>query len=299
MVVGYGSIGARHARVLREDGLEVGVVSRSGAAEGSVATLAEGLAQFRPDYVVLASPTSDHRAGLEALAEQAFGGRVLVEKPLLAEPATLPWGGFGQVGVGYNLRFHPLVARLRDALTGRRVLSASIHCGQYLPDWRPGTDYRATSSASLAAGGGVLRDLSHELDLAAHLLGSWTELTATGGRLGPLDIETDDAWGVLMRLRSGAIVTLGVDYWHRPARRSIVVETAEGSLSIDFIAGTFTENGKAEAHPAERDATYRAMHKAMLDHAPSPLCTAAEGLAVVDTIAAIEKAARDRVWITA
>lgn len=299
MVVGYGSIGARHARVLREDGLDVGIVSRSGAVEGSVATIEGGLERFSPDYVVVASPTADHLGALATLAGLGFAGRVLVEKPLLAQPTPLPPHGFKRLGVGYNLRFHPLVARLRETLVGRRVLAVSIHCGQYLPDWRPGADYRATSSASVAQGGGVLRDLSHELDLAAHLFGPWAELTAAGGRIGPLAIETDDAWGILMRLASGAIATVGVDYWHRPARRSIVVETVEGSLTADFIAGTFTQNDQAESVTAERDATYRAMHRAMLGDAPSPLCTAAEGLAVVDTIAAIERAADDRVWISA
>jgi predicted dehydrogenase len=128
-------------------------------------TLADALAAHGPDYVVVADETARHHETLSALTALCFRGRVLVEKPLFAAPAALPDHGFAALGVGYNLRFHPAVQALRRALDNRPALTVNASVGQYLPDWRPGTDYRLSYSADAARGGGVLRDLSHELDL--------------------------------------------------------------------------------------------------------------------------------------
>ncbi|MFX7793064.1 Gfo/Idh/MocA family oxidoreductase, partial [Acinetobacter baumannii] len=54
------------------------------------------------------------------------------------------------------------------------LYNAFIEIGQYLPDWRPTKDYRETVSAKTELGGGVLLELSHELDYAQWILGSLT-----------------------------------------------------------------------------------------------------------------------------
>ena len=46
-----------------------------------------------------------------------------------------------------------------------------VYAGQCLPTWRPESDYKNTYSAKSEKGGGVLRDLSHEIDLCLSLVG--------------------------------------------------------------------------------------------------------------------------------
>src|SRR2546421_323520 len=93
----------------------------------------------------------------------------------------------GAVG---SRRPHVLARRLE----GEAIVSAEVRTASWLPGWRPGRDYRATYSASRALGGGVLRDMSHELDYPSWLFGPWRRLTALGGHLSPLEIESDDCW---------------------------------------------------------------------------------------------------------
>ena len=172
LVVGYGSIGKRHARLLGELGCEVAVVSRHSDAPNGHRTVEAALAAAMPDYVVVANETSAHLATVEALAAAGFAGRLLIEKPLGEGPAVPP-GRFAQVGVAYNLRFHPLLGALRERLAGDRICAIEVYCGQHLPDWRPDADYRTGYSADPDRGGGVLRDLSHELDYLLWLGGRW------------------------------------------------------------------------------------------------------------------------------
>lgn len=304
LVIGQGSIGRRHARILGEENCAVGLVSRHARGPGTYPDLAAALADFAPDYVVIANETSGHAESLRDLAAAGFEGAVLVEKPLFSSEQHLPAGGFDRLGfrrlaVGYNLRFHPLVLRLRDWLTAKKLLAVQVHCGQYLPTWRPDSDYRASYSASRARGGGVLRDLSHELDYLALLCGPWTSLTAAGGRMGSLEIDTDDQWLVTMRLASGALASVALDYWHRPGRRVLVAVTEQGTAEADFIAGTLTIDGERTVFEVERDETYRAMHRAMLSGTPVHACSPEEAMKVLRTIAAIEEAAARQAWIEA
>ena len=126
------------------------------------------------------------------LAAAGYAGRVLVEKPLFGRSLSVPLNSFQSLSVAYNLRFHPLIQRLQDLLVGETVISVQAYVGQYLPDWRPDTDYRYSYSAKVAEGGGALRDLSHELDYLGWLFGAWSAVTAFGGHLSLLEIDSDD-----------------------------------------------------------------------------------------------------------
>jgi predicted dehydrogenase len=298
LVVGLGSIGRRHARLLGELGLEVAAVSRHGAADlRCYASLDAALAGESPAYVVVANETAAHRPTLAALAAAGFAGTVLVEKPLFDRPAPLPENRFAALYVGYNLRFHPVLAELRRRLAAEPAVSAQVYAGQYLPDWRPGRDYRATASASRAAGGGVLRDLSHELDYLSWLFGPCRQVAALSGRSGALEIEGEDVAAMLLAFERCPAATLQLNYLDRPGTREIIVNTARRTLRADLVRGSLGIDGEEQLFPAARDATYLAQHRSALGNRRETLCTAAEGLAAVALIAAAEAAAAGGRWV--
>jgi predicted dehydrogenase len=302
LVVGLGSIGTRHVEVLAALGCEVSVVSRRPAAAGTVptfATIADAVREAAPDYVVLARETSRHASDVVELAAAGFRGRLLVEKPLTSDPVPLPLEGFERVAVAYNLRFHPVLEQLRQELLGARIVTATAHAGQHLSTWRPGTDHRDSYSADPAAGGGVLRDLSHELDYLQWLFGGWRRVAAHGGSSGVLGVASDDAWGVLLELERCPLVSLQLDYLDRIGQRRVVVTTDESTFVADLVAGELRRDGVVAALPAERQLTYVRQHEALLGDGDDRACTAAEGARVVELIAAIETAARERRWVTA
>ena len=102
-VIGAGSIGSRHARILYELGHEVIVVS-SHNKSGNYRTVRDALKQDRYEYIVIASKTSHHKSDLEELSSTGFAGKVLVEKPLFASTAKIQTNEFNLAAVGYNLR---------------------------------------------------------------------------------------------------------------------------------------------------------------------------------------------------
>ncbi|MFC4161596.1 Gfo/Idh/MocA family protein [Chitinimonas lacunae] len=294
LVIGQGSIGQRHARLLGELGLAVATVSgRAEVGPGRYRELSAALDDWQPDYVVVANDTADHASTLNSLA--GFAGLVLVEKPLFAQVAPLPTGlrGF----VGYNLRFHPLLRSLRQRLDGLRLISLTATVGQYLPNWRPGSDYRQGNSASRARGGGVLRDLSHELDYLLWLGGDWQAVAALGGRFSSLEIDSDDVFQLLLAGQRCPVVSARLDYLEHDVRRELAVLADGYSFLLDFVAGRLVSNGTVELCMTGRDDTYLAQHRALLAGEHAELCSLEQGLSVVRLIEAAETAARERRWV--
>lgn len=300
LVVGYGSIGERHSSILARLGMRVSVVSRrDGVPHPFVAfkSLDGALRAASYDYVVLATETAAHLADLEQLASSGYRGRVLVEKPLFARPAAVPASSLMRIYVGYQLRFHPVVRALRELIAGDYCISADFYVGQHLDLWRKGRDSQQTYSSKAALGGGVLRDLSHELDLAAWLFGGCDRITSLGGRLTELTVDSDDAWGVLGQFERCPVVTLQLNYLDRIGQRTITVITPSQSIRGDLIAGTLACNGKIMDLKAGRDDPIEAMHRAIVDGSDQDVCSAETGLRVVNIIDSIERAARSNTWI--
>lgn len=298
IVVGYGSIGSRHARILKGLGCQTAVVSsRPIQAETVYSSIEDAVRNMQPSYVVIASQTSRHSDDLQALASTGFAGTILLEKPLFREAADELPQLDDTVYVAYNLRFHPLVQRLRKVLLKESIISVYAYVGQYLPLWRPERDYRDTYSASKEAGGGVLRDLSHELDLLNWLLGGWKKLTALGGHFSRLEIDSDDVFGVMMTTCRCPIVTLQMNYLDRIGQRRIIINTEERTIEADFVAGHLINNGELEKFTIERDHSYQEMHSAMLENRKHDVCTYTEGLDVMRMISAAEKAVEEKRWL--
>lgn len=298
VVVGYGSIGERHARILQNLEVKTAVVSSRTIDFPIVYTvLTEAIEHFNPDYIVVANKTSEHYSTLSQLANQGWGGTVLVEKPLFHEMKELPAAHNMRIFVAYNLRFHPVLIRLRAALQEERILSVTAYAGQYLPDWRPQRDYRMTYSARKEEGGGVLRDLSHELDYLIWLFGPWVRLTALGGHFSSLATTGDDFCGVLMETENCPLISLQINCMDRPGRREMVVVTDQHTIKIDFNKATIEQDGEIEFFNVERNDTYCAQHNAVVNNSHEYLCTYDEGREVVRMIGAIERSISHKEWI--
>jgi len=281
IVVGAGSIGVRHRRVLESLGSEVVTVSRR-AGIGEYQTIIDAFSSISPDYVVIATRTEGHFESIESLVETGYSGRVLLEKPIFDYPRTMPDLPFASMSVGYQLRFHPAVQQLKTALTGERVLSAQIRYGQYLPDWRPNRDYRETVTAG--PGGGVLLELSHELDLVQWILGPAKVLHGRTLRSGTLEMEREDLAVGLLALNLGGLVSLELNCLDRVQNRTMTVATEEHFFYLDLIAGSLSCDSKTiSPGPIERDAVFAAMHKAVIFGQPDP-CTVEDAIAILQMV---------------
>lgn len=259
--------------------------------------LSKALESHRPEYVVVANSTDLHHPTLAELQRSGYSGTVLVEKPIFDRLAPLPLHPLHTTFVAYNLRFHPIVRKIRAILASQRILTVDAYVGQYLPDWRPDRDYRTSYSACAAKGGGVLRDLSHELDYLTWILGGWSRVGALGGKLSSLESDSEDVFAMLLATPACPVVTVQMNYLDRLGRRTVIVNTDDHTVEADLIAGTLTVDSNREAFTMERDETYRLMHAAVITGDTQILCSAEEALATMRLIEAAERAAARGEWV--
>jgi len=307
VVIGAGSIGMRHLRVLEEMGLSCALVSRRAADLHGLtvpvfADAERAVWEWEPSYIVVANETTRHRSALEQLVRADFAGWVLVEKPLSDQPFDSIEHGFADLRVGYQLRFHPAVMAARERLGNSRILAVDAYVGQHLADWRPGRAIGATASASASTGGGVLRDLSHELDLVLLLAGGWRRVAATGGSSGTLgpDVDSDDRWAIVLELEGGAIATIHLNALDHVGQRRLTIVADDTTCALDLVAGTLEEAGQAAGLCIEggvdRDEVITGMHRAVLT-GDEAACSSEAALEVVRLIAAIERSFTERCWV--
>ncbi|MEC9395217.1 MAG: Gfo/Idh/MocA family oxidoreductase [Actinomycetota bacterium] len=290
LVLGGGSIGLCHRTVLADLGVDVALVSRRPGV-GDYSDEAGAVEGHQPAYVVVATEAHDHRSALERLRQAGYRGRVLVEKPVSHLPGGVEVDGFEWVGVGYNLRFHPAVGALREALSSDRVLSVQARVGQHLSGWRPGRDYRDTVTAGVS--GGALLELSHELDLLAWLVGPTEVERGWAVRTGRLDVELDDLAVCVLRLAGGGLASLELNLLDRWPTRRMVVSGDRSTHELDLLAGTLHRDGElVHPGPVERDRTFAAMHRAALSDGAG-VCTVAEAVSVVGQVAELRRGGTD------
>jgi predicted dehydrogenase len=298
LIVGFGSIGQRHAAVLNELGCDVAIVSRRPIDfPQRYDAIKTAVDEFLPDYTVIASSTNEHRHDINILSDAGFTGMLLIEKPLYDHGSEQISDTFSCAKVGFNLRFHPALQYFREALRGLKIYTVTAYVGSYLPGWRPGTNYSHGYSAHKSRGGGVLRDLSHELDALIWMFGDWQRITAIGGHFSNLEIDSDDVFSVLFDTKFVPGISLNMNYLDTLTRREITALTDHGTVHVDLVAGTVRTTQEQKTFPVERDDTYRAQHLAMLNNDHSYLCDASEGLKVMRMIDAIEEASLKEIWV--
>ena len=299
LVVGYGSIGARHANILKEMGHSVHVVSKRNVEDFYChKTISGVLAKKNIDYVIISNETYKHYESFMELRELGYSGKILIEKPIFLEPRLLPQLGFEYVFVAYNLRFHPVIQRLHEFLNGKKIYSVQAYAGQYLPAWRPNTDYSKCYSAFKAKGGGVLRDLSHELDYINWLCGSWKRVTAIGEKLSDLKIDSDDVFVLLLEMENCPVASVQMNYLDHKTRREIIVNIKDHSIKADLIHSTLEIDGEVSKFEIERNLTYTMQHNAILEGDYSIACTLKQGMDVLNLIHAAELASKKQMWIS-
>ena len=268
---------------------------------------------FAPQLAVIANPAPYHLTIAQSLAQ--IGVHLLIEKPLsnaTAGVAQLLQTCKEQGNVlltGYNLRYLPSLQRFRallfEGLIGK-VLSVRCEIGQYLPSWRPDADYRQGVSASSTLGGGVLLELSHEIDYLRWLFGDVDWVRATLSRQSDLELDVEDTAHLILGFlplseNHQLICSLTLDFIRRDTTRLCTAIGSKGSLRWDGITGQVSiyptdGNGWVSLFHQQhhRDESYLAEWRnflACVTGMASPMITGEDGFKVLRIIEAARSSA--------
>lgn len=187
------------------------------------------------DMIFVTNPSQLHRATLETVKDKA--DFFFVEKPVFTE--ALPDDELASFAderkfyVACPIRHTRVYGFLSEFAPQHRIFCARAICSSYLPEWRPGTDYRRTYAAQDGAGG-VKLDLIHEFDYLFTLFGLPKESCLLDGKFSELEIKSVDGVSFIGRYPDKTL-ELHLDYYGRVPRREIELYMADDVAVCDFI----------------------------------------------------------------
>lgn len=244
LIIGLGSIATKHIVAIQElyPGEEILALRSDRTAKTvsgvkNVFSLAEVGA--KPTFILISNPTSLHYKTIEDVID--LGAPLMIEKPafhrLDGVPALISKLNSRNIFtyVACNLRFHPVIKFLKEHAEGAgRINEVNIYCGSYLPEWRPGKDFRKIYSANADMGGGVHLDLIHEIDYCYWLFGNPLRTNTIQSNHSSLSINAVDYAHYCLQYSSfTAAITL--NYFRRDAKREIEIVFDNATWRADLI----------------------------------------------------------------
>lgn len=322
LIVGYGSIGQLHLRIIRKSLPNAKIMIFRHRPTTDIPEMAnlvtssmDDVRSFEPEVATVANPAPFHLEIAKTLAE--MGCHLLIEKPISdtsdrVEDLLETVRAAGVIcQVGYNLRYLPSLSRFRDlinkGLVGR-PFSVRCEIGQHLPNWRPDSDYRTGVSARRDLGGGVLLELSHEIDYLRWILGDVEWVRSWVGNVGDLDIDVEDTAYLILGLKSQGfskpvIANLSLDFIRHDTTRICTVIGADGSLRWNGLTGMIEIYKPASNSwdeyvviPHQREDSYRAQWLdvlAAISGNKEPSVDGRAGLAVLKIVEAAKASAHN------
>lgn len=291
LIISMGSIGTRHAEVLTSMGIEVSAITSQNIRSLECFNDLKSVNLDKFDYFIIASPTHLHYEHLSYIDTNVSGKIILCEKPLFDK--FRDFNPNNKIFIGYNLRFHPLILEIKNMLNPSEILTIETRCGQYLPSWRK-RKYTSSYSAKKELGGGVLLDLSHEIDYISFLCDSKLELIKSyQAKVSNLNITSDDICMILAKYNK-TLINISLNYLSKTPYRQILIETNNNSYHLDLIANTLKivdQDGKItqiQKPNLQRNDTFKAMHMDALN-LQNHICTFSQAMDTMRLIDQIQK----------
>ena len=294
VIIGFGSIGNRHAKIIKKNFkfAKLFIVSRRKIHFKGAKRLKDldDIKQVNPKYIIVATETSRHFSDLVYLEKNFKNLDILVEKPLFDKFKKIKIKK-NKVYLGYNLRFHPKVLFLKDYVIKNKPIDVKFITNSYLPNWRK-MNYKLSYSSKKNLGGGVLLDLSHELDLANWIFGEIKIKYCVVEKKSNLNVSAEDTCKLLGKVKKSNFF-MDLSYYSKNEIRQIYVDTKKNSLLIDLKKNRLKINNKIKknkvnSNPLEN--TYLDIHKSIIFKKKTNfLCSLSDGQKINKLIDKIKK----------
>lgn len=236
LIIGYGSSGRRYAKLLKYNFKvkDIYVVTNNTECEFKRFSKLNEVKKLNFDLVIISSETHKHYSQLKFIENNFSKKKIIVEKPLFSNNKKLEIKN-NKVFVGYNLRFDPIIKLVKKRLLNQKIISCNLNCFSFLPNWRKDRKYSRSYSALKLKGGGVTRDLSHEIDLAFYLADLKKIIFARNSKISNLKISSDDIAFLLGQNKRKTLISINLNFSYHIEIRQIFINTNKESIFIDIL----------------------------------------------------------------
>ena len=328
LIVGLGSIGRRHVRLVKFHFPNINiVVLRHQKCNSSdikqlglykCVTSVNDAIKLKPQVAIISNPASHHIEIARKLANN--GINLLIEKPIsdsskgVKELIDICYQNKVILMTGYNLRFLPSLIEFKKQIhSGKigKIYSIRSEIGHYLPNWRPEMEYSSSVSAQKILGGGALLELSHEIDYLLWIFGKVDWVKSHVSKQSDLEIDVEDSAHVILGFKEfdGSVLTasLNIDFIRHDVTRRCFAIGEKGTLLWDGVKGRVELYKKSKkdwellfSSSPDKDFTYMEEIKSFLSSVESnrkPNISGEDGLQVVNIVESIKESSSKNLMV--
>jgi predicted dehydrogenase len=294
LIVGNGSIGKQHVSALLTLGVKPIVYTQFPDVNSNVKYI-KSLNEINDvDIAIICSPTGRHLLDFKRITSKFKLSKVLIEKPVATstqealEIKKISIDKRIKVYVAFDMRFISKLQYIKRNIQKLipEIKLVKIYCGQYLPEWRPESDYRKSYSSFPEKGGGVDLDLTHEIDYMLWLFGSPQKIEYTKiDKISSLEISSPDYFKGIYKYNN-FIVDVELDYIRKLDRKLIILGENKVLVNLDFIKDNLIFcNEKVELMTNDiKNSLSAELHEFLNEDNPCNLCALDESIEVLKMI---------------
>ncbi|MDB3959278.1 Gfo/Idh/MocA family oxidoreductase [Candidatus Pelagibacter sp.] len=224
LIIGYGSAGQRHARVLSSKFKveSIYIKTKQNFKNKKKIIFVKTINNLNPDLIVVANETAKHYKTCLDIEKNFKKKLIVVEKPLFHKFYDFK-PKKNKYYVAYNLRYHPILRFIKNKFNNEEPFYIEAESSSYLPSWRKNIDYRNSYSSDRLKGGGAVLDLSHEIDYLFWLFKGLKLKRIIKKKISNLKIRSEDFSLILGNFKKNEIVKIKLTYFNMLARRVLNV----------------------------------------------------------------------------
>ena len=248
------------------------------------------------DLLIIASENKEHLS--DYLHFNHIAKKILFEKPLFyrnlsKEEIEKLMKREADISISSPLRFHESFIELTKSLkTVGEISNIESRCQSWLPDWRPGRNFRE-GFWNDSIQGGILREIVHELDYLLSIFGQLSPVYAYRSFSEFLSLNVESSIDILLKEKKNNLVNVHLDFSSAVDRRYFRIDGSKGSVKWDVLKGELSLISTQGKHVTrtfyndlDRDLTFKRQLEFVLgnNNWPIPATSLKEGLVALQLI---------------
>ncbi len=241
LVIGLGSIAKKHINILNNLDKNIKIfklkIKNKKKAFDKIDKLSN---DFKIHSAIICSPTNTHLEYSNYLKKKKIN--YLVEKPVIKDSQL---GLFVKTYdkkkiltelVGYQLRYNKILTKIKKLLSSKtlgKIYSVKICVNSFLPNWRK-KNIKKSLSLSKKLGGGVLLELSHEIDYMLWIFGKPNYLKAFIDKNNQFNKDIDEKV-IIFFYYENFVLQLEMSFNSRIEERNLIINGAIASIKGDLL----------------------------------------------------------------
>jgi len=265
LIVGLGSIGQRHLRILKKiyrnkvtiytltnsktsrvikDNFESFKVKSLAKYYGIKKIKITEINKFKISSAFICNPPNYHLKTAIKLAQQNC--HLFIEKPLSTEKGLSSINKLIRIAknkklvirVGYQLRYHPGVEIIKNIIKTRdygNILNGYFHFGEFTGALKKYENFSDSIYVKKNKGGGALLAFSHHLDLASYFFGKLKEKFSLLDNSRNFDIDVEDNCKIILTDKKNNCFMVNLNFLDHPQENFIILNFQFGSIKWNYI----------------------------------------------------------------